>query len=120
MRSLSMRPAVVLFLSLCVWMAVSLPSHGQQQKESPPQAFPASAWAAIAHGKQADAEALARSRPADDPAAIAVLAHVAVDAGRYDEALALLQPAARRAPLSDAALELGLLQQRLGHADAAS
>src|SRR4051812_46813249 len=114
MRSLSMRPAVVLALSLSVWTAVTLPSHGQQQKTSPAQPFPASAWAAIAHGKPAEASALARSRPAEDPAAIAVLAHIAVDKGRYDEALATLQPAARRAPSSDAALELALLQRRLG------
>ncbi len=116
MRHIPIRPAVVVFLSLCVWTAVSVPSHGQQ---SPSQSFPAGAWRAIAHGKPAEAEALARARPADDPAAIAVIAHLAIEKGRYAEAIAALQPAARRAPLSDAALELGLLRQRLGDTGAA-
>ena len=114
-----MRPAVVLFLSLCVWTAVTVPSHGQQRAATP-LAFPASAWAALAHGSPADAERLARAQPADDPAAVAVLAHLAIERGRYDEAVAALQPAAARAPLSDAALELGLLQRRLGRSAAAT
>ncbi len=38
--------------------------------------------------------------------------------GRYDEAMAALQPAAARAPSSDAALELGLLQQMLSRPEA--
>jgi tetratricopeptide (TPR) repeat protein len=116
MRKLPMRPAVALFLSLCAWTAVSSPSHGQQ---SAPQPFPAGAWRALAHGKPAEAEALARARPADDPAAVAVLAHLAGEKGQYAEAVALLRPAANRAPLSDAALELALLQKRLGQTAAA-
>lgn len=118
MRGLPIRPAFVLIAALCLWTAVGVPSHGQQAAASP-QAFPASAWRAIAHGKPGDAEALARARPADDPAALAILAHLAIEKGHYDEAAGMLQPAARRAPLSDAALELALLYQRLGrHADA--
>jgi tetratricopeptide (TPR) repeat protein len=120
MRHLLLRPAVVLFASLCAWTAVTAPSHGQQPVTAAPLAFPASAWRAIAHGKPAEAEALAKARPADDPAAIAVLAHLASDKGRYDEALAMLQPAANRAPLSDAGLELALLFQKLGRAGEAS
>jgi len=112
MRRPSVRPTVALILCLCVWTALAGPSHGQQA--SAPQAFPASAWRAIAHGKPADAETLARARPADDPAAIAVLAHIAIGKGHYAEALAMLEPAARRTPLSDASLELALLYQRLG------
>ena len=119
MRRLPVRPAVALILCLCVWTAVAVPSHGQQAGASP-QAFPSSAWRALAHGKPGDAEALARARPADDPAAIAVLAQIAIDKGRYADAIAMLEPAARRAPLSDAGLELALLYQRLGrHGDAA-
>jgi tetratricopeptide (TPR) repeat protein len=118
MRHFPMRPAVVLFLSLCAGTAVTVPSHGQQGSATT-QPFPASAWRALAHGKRADAERLARARPADDLAAIAILAHLAVDKGQYDEAAAALQPAANRAPLSDAALELALLQQRLGRSAAA-
>jgi tetratricopeptide (TPR) repeat protein len=117
MRHIPIRPAIVVFLSLCVWTAVTAPSHGQQ---SAPQSFPASAWRAIAHGRPAEAEALARARPADDPAAITVIAHLAIEKGGYAEAIAALQPAARRVPLSDAALELALLHKRLGDTAAAS
>jgi tetratricopeptide (TPR) repeat protein len=116
MRHLPLRPAIVVFASLCVWTVFTLASHGQQTR-APAQPFPAGAWAAIAHGKPAEAEALAQARPSDDTAAIAVLAHLDIAHGRYAEALAKLQPAVNRAPLSDAALELGLLYQRLGRAD---
>ena len=119
MRHLPFRPAIVLFASLCVWTAVTAPSHGQQAAAAP-LAFPGSAWRAIAHGKPAEADALAKARPADDPAAIAVLAHLAIDKGQYKEAIAILQPAANRAPLSDAALELALVFQKLGRAGDAS
>src|SRR4051794_34886719 len=117
MRHLPVRPLVALFLSFCVWTAFTAPSHGQTtaaKTSATPAAFPASAWAALAHGKPAEAESLARARPADDPNAVAVLAHIAIERGRYDEAVAALEPAAARAPLSDAALELGLVQLRLG------
>jgi tetratricopeptide (TPR) repeat protein len=114
-----MRPAVVLFISVCVWTAVSVASHGQQTA-TVTLPFPASAWTALAHGQSDDAERLARARRADDPAALAVLAHLAAEAGRYDEAVASLQSAAARAPLSDAALELGLILHRLGRRPAAT
>jgi len=113
MRNTVFRPAVVLLLSVCVWTAVTARSHGQQAS-GPPLPFPASAWRALAHGKPAEAEGLARARPADDPAAVAVLAHMAADKGKYDEAVSMLKTAANRAPLSDAALELALLLQKLG------
>ncbi|MEP6917187.1 MAG: hypothetical protein ABJC89_16160, partial [Acidobacteriota bacterium] len=90
MRHIPLRPAVVLFLSLCVWTAFTAPSHGQQRAAAPPLPFPASAWRAIAHGKPDDAEALARARPAGDPGAVAVMAHLAIDKGKYDDALAAL------------------------------
>jgi tetratricopeptide (TPR) repeat protein len=113
MRNTVFRPAVVLLLSVCVFTAVTARSHGQQSS-GPPLPFPASAWRALAHGKPAEAEAMARGRPADDPAAVAVLAHLAADKGRYDEAISMLKPAASRVPLSDASLELALLLQKLG------
>jgi tetratricopeptide (TPR) repeat protein len=119
MRNTVLRPAVVLFLSLCVWTAVTERSHGQQSTGST-LPFPASAWRAIAHGKPAEAETLARARPADDPAALAVLAHLAIEKGRYEDAIAMLRPAATRQPLSDAALELALLFQMLGRRNEAT
>jgi len=106
-------------LSLCVWTAVSERSHGQQSAGGT-LPFPASAWRAIAHGKPAEAESLARARPADDPAATAILAHLAIDKGRYDDAVSMLRPVVSRQPLSDAALELAFLFQMLGRSNEAA
>ena len=59
---------------------------------------------------------MARARGAGDPAAAAILGRLAIDRGSYDDALAVLEPAAKANPIGEAALELGLLQQRLGRA----
>jgi len=118
MRHPVLRPAAALFLILCVWTAVTEQSHGQQSA-GPALSFPANAWRAIAHGKPAEAESLARARPADDPAAVAVLAHLTIDKGRYDDAIGMLRPIVNRVPLSDAALELALLLQKLGRSNEA-
>jgi tetratricopeptide (TPR) repeat protein len=118
MRHTVFRPAVVLFLSLCAWTAVSERSHGQQSAGGA-LPFPANAWRALAHGKPAEAESLARARPADDPAAAAILARLAIDKGRYDDAIAMLRPVVSRQPLSDAALELAVLLQTLGRSNEA-
>ena len=80
--------------------------------------FPRAARRALAHGRATEAEALAKARPANDPAAAAVLARLAIHRGGYDEALKILEPAAAADPRSDAALELGLLSQRLGRTSA--
>lgn len=112
-----MRPLIVVLVLVCAWTAVTQPSHAQQgaaAQVSPERAM----WAALAHGKRDEAAALARAR-ASEPAGAAVLGRLARDKGQYDAALALLEPAAAKAPLSDAALELALLYQRLGRADAA-
>jgi Flp pilus assembly protein TadD len=55
-----------------------------------------------------------------DPRAVALRARAHVARGRYEDALKLLTPAAASAPTSDAALELGLLQQYLGRRDDAT
>lgn len=112
-----MRPAMLVFGALCLWASVSLVSHAQPSAARAP--FPAAAWAALAHGDRAEAARLAGERPADDPAAAAILAQLDTDRGRYDEALAILRPAASRTPLGDAALHLGLLLQYLGRRDEA-
>src|SRR5438067_710273 len=57
---------------------------------------------------------------ARDPAVVALKARAAIARGRYADAEAALRPVATRAPTSDAALELGLLQQMLGRPDAAA
>ena len=71
---------------------------------------------ALARGELDRAESLAAERAADDPAAAAVRAAVLVRRGQYADAEALLVPVADAAPASAAALELGLLLQRVGRA----
>ncbi len=100
---------------LCALMQGS--STGGAQGTQANEPFPRAARRAIAHGQPAQAEALAKARPANDPDAAAVLARLAVAHGKYDEAIARLQPVAAARPGSDAALELGLLLQRLGRRD---
>ena len=112
-----MRPLVVVLLALCLGTSDSSRSLAQQ---APSQPFPQSAWTAIAHGDLAGAESQARERGADDAEAAAVLGHLAARKGDYPSAVKLLEPAAAQAPMSTAALELGLLQQQLGRRDAAS
>jgi cellulose synthase operon protein C len=94
-------------------------------RQAPPRVASDTAWfrtarAAIAHGKRTEAESMARSRGTGDPAAAAILGRLAVDRGEYDDALALLGPAAAANPIGEAALELGLLQRSLGRASDAA
>jgi cellulose synthase operon protein C len=95
---------------LCAW-AISQASYAQQDVAAlpPDQAM----WAALARGDRAGAERLAAERP-DVPTAAAVRARLAGDRGEYAAAIAILEPVAVAEPLSDAALELGLLYERVG------
>jgi tetratricopeptide (TPR) repeat protein len=112
------RVAIVVLLLTAVMQRSSSVNGAQSAPANEP--FPRAARRALAHGRPADAEALAKARPANDPAAAAVLARLAIARGAYDEALKLLEPAATADPRSDAALELGLLHQRLGHREQAT
>ncbi len=76
-------------------------------------------WAALAHGDRPEAERLASAR-ADDPSAVALRARLASDRGDYAGAVALLEPVASVEPLSDAALELGMLYERVGRTEDAT
>ena len=107
-----MRPLVVILLAVC--LATTDFSSAQQSEPGP---FPAGAWTAIAHGRLGDAETQAKAQPAGDADAAAVLAHLAVRKGNYAEAVQLLEPVAAQHPASAAALELGLLHQRLGRSE---
>jgi cellulose synthase operon protein C len=101
---------------LCAW-AINQASYAQQERTelSPEQAM----WAALAHGDRAGAERLAAERPGD-PTAAAVRARLAGDRGDYAAAIAMLEPVAAVEPLSDAALELGLLYERVGRREDAT
>ncbi len=86
-----------------------------------PETFIQQARRALARGRTAEAEALAKTRPAGDPEAAAVLAQLASSRGRYDEALRLLEGAATANSSGEAALELGLLlKQHFGREEAAT
>jgi Flp pilus assembly protein TadD len=83
--------------------------------------FAQAARRALAQGRVDDAQALAKSKPANDGDAAAVLARVESLRGNQDGAMRMLEAAAASQPWGDAALELGLLQQRhFGRADAAA
>ena len=112
------RRLALLAVSLTAVMQSSSVNGAQNAPANEP--FPRAARRAIAHGHATEAEALAKARPANDPAAVAVLGRLAIARGAYDEAVKILEPAATSNPQSDAALELGLLHQRLGHLDQAS
>jgi tetratricopeptide (TPR) repeat protein len=71
------------------------------------------AEAALRSGQYEQVESVAAAHPTDE--ALAVLAaRAAIARGAYDKAESLLQARAFESPTSDAALELGLLQQYLG------
>jgi tetratricopeptide (TPR) repeat protein len=69
---------------------------------------------ALAHGDAAGARVIAEAESADGPAGAVGRALVAMHFGRDAEARSLLTPVADRFPLSDAAVELGLLEVRTG------
>jgi tetratricopeptide (TPR) repeat protein len=103
---------MVLVLLLCcgaAGSAVRPPQSGAGQPD-----FARAAAAAIAHGKQADAERMAAARGTSDPAAAIVLAQLAAARGRYQDAQGLLEPIAARDRAGDAALELALLYRTIG------
>jgi tetratricopeptide (TPR) repeat protein len=96
-----------------VWSAV-----GAVQTQ---ETFIQQARRALAQGRSAQAESLAKARPAGDPDAAAVLARVESSRGRYDEARRLLEASAGANSSGEAALELGLLlQQQFGRGDDAA
>ena len=115
----ALRPCTAFLLYVCAW-ATFPPAYADQQAPAEPQSFAAAARRAIAHGRPADAEALAKQKPATDGAAAGVLGQLAAMRGRYEDAIALLEPAAVKEPGSEAALQLGLIEQQLGRAQQAT
>jgi tetratricopeptide (TPR) repeat protein len=102
-----------------------LPSSGTAQAPRRPTAAAPdtplrAALRAFNEGRYDDVDAATEKMDARDPSVVALKARAAIARGRYAAAEALLRPIASRAPQSDAALELGLLQHMLGRADAAA
>ena len=98
-----------------------LPSYGTAQaprRPHQPDTPYRAAIRALNEGRYDDVDAMADKMDPRDPNAAAVKARAAIARGRYPQAEALLRPVAARVPSSEAALELGLLQQMLGRPDA--
>ena len=115
----ALRPCTAFLLYVCAW-ATFPPAYAGQQAPAEPQSFAAATRRAIAHGRPADAEALAKQRPATDGAAAGVLGQLAAARGQYEAAIAILEPAAARETGSEAALQLGLIELQLGRAQQAT
>jgi tetratricopeptide (TPR) repeat protein len=73
---------------------------------------------ALVEGKYDEIDTLVEKLDARDPNVVALRARAAIERGRYSEAEAMLRPVVQRAPTSEAALALGLLQHMLGKPDA--
>jgi len=98
-----------------------LPSYGTAQAPRRPATIDTpqrAAMRALNEGKFDEVDALADKMDARDGSAAALKARAAIARGRYQAAEALLRPVVSRAPQSDAALELGLLEHMLGKPDA--
>ena len=104
----SMRPLAAILIGVCATTVSS--SFGSAQSTSQAgESFARQGRRAIAQGRLEEAEALAKTRPATDSDAAAVLGRLLVRRGQYDEARRQLEPATAQTPGGEAALELGLL-----------
>jgi tetratricopeptide (TPR) repeat protein len=115
--SVSMRPLVVILLYICAWATFPPAFADQNRRPTEVDAFLQAARRAIAHGQTSEAHALATGRAGADPAAAAVLAHLDIRRGKYDDARAVLEPAVAKESHGEAALTLGLLHLNMGRAD---
>jgi tetratricopeptide (TPR) repeat protein len=75
---------------------------------------------AFVEGRYEEVDLLTDKLDARDPNVAALKARAAIARGRYAQADAALRPIVARAPASEAALVLGLLQQMLGRSDAST
>jgi cellulose synthase operon protein C len=108
------------FLAACALLSLALDATAQTRvaEQSPPASPIQAAARALNAGRFEQVETLLRNNT--DPYAIALRARADIERGRYAEAEKLLASVVADAPASEAALELGLLQWRLGRRDAAS
>jgi tetratricopeptide (TPR) repeat protein len=107
--SLSLLVAALAFLVL--------PLSGTAQAPRRPTTPLQAASRALLEGRFDEADAMVDKLDVRDPAVAAIKARSLIARGKYAEAEALLRPVATRMPASEAALELGLLQQMLGKND---
>ena len=113
-----MTSRVSLSLLVAALAFLVLPSYGTAQAPRRPTSPLQAATRALLEGRFDEADAMADKLDVRDPSVAAIKARSAIARGRYAEAEALLRPVVARAPASEAALELGLLQHMLGRPDA--
>jgi tetratricopeptide (TPR) repeat protein len=110
------RASIALLAVVLACFALPLAGTAQSSRRpSPPQV---AAMRALIDGRYDEAEAMADKLDGRDPNVAAIKAQAAIARGRYAPAEALLRPVVARAPSSEAALQLGLLQRMLGRPDA--
>jgi cellulose synthase operon protein C len=115
---IAMTSRASLFLLVAALAFFVLPSYGTAQAPRRPTSPLQAATRALLEGRFDEADAMADKLDIRDPSVAAIKARSAIARGRYAEAEALLRPVVARAPASEAALELGLLQHMLGRPDA--
>jgi len=93
---------------------VTATAQGPRRPSPPLEA----AGRAVLEGRYDEVDKLTASLDPNDPDVVAVKARAAIARGRYEQAETMLRAVVPLAPTSEAALELGLLLQMLGRADA--
>ncbi len=96
-------------------IALGTVAAAQARRSQPPLQ---QATRAMLDGRYDEVDQLTAQLDQRDPNVVAIRARAAIARGRYDDAEAALRPVAMRAPTSAAAVELGLLAQMRGRADA--
>jgi tetratricopeptide (TPR) repeat protein len=105
--------ALVLAVGVAAVLVLSATLPSAQTAQPPAPLTPADQAAqALNSGRYADVDGILKG--ATDARSVALRARAAIARGRYADAEKLLTAAAAASPASDAALELGLLQQYLG------
>jgi tetratricopeptide (TPR) repeat protein len=100
--------------------AVLVMAQGQRRAAAPgaPATPFQAATRAFIEGRYDDVDTLTGKLDLKDPNVVALRGRAAIARGQYSDAETSLQAAASRAPSSEAALELGLLQQMLSRPEA--
>src|SRR5262249_33541252 len=110
--------AAAILLAFAAVFIVARSFHVAAQSARRPATPLQSATRALIEGRYDEVDQLADRLDGRDPNVVALKARAAVARGRYAPAETLLKPVVQRAPTSEAALVLGLLQQMLGRAEA--
>ena len=110
------RRHIPLFIALVLLGLPIVTATAQGPRRPPPAA--SGRGRAVLEGRYDEIDKLTASLDPNDPDVVAVKARAAIARGRYEQAETMLRAVVPLAPTSDAALELGLLLQMLGRADA--